>query len=123
MPLHLATCFSLLSRGYDENDKVIKWFWSCVRGLSPKSKSRLLQFTTGTFRVPAGGFKDLQGPDGPHRFTIERSGTPEQLPGRDALYNYLKLPTYQDYATLVQKLTLAIAETVDLEEAVSASGY
>lgn len=110
-------------RGYDGTDKVIKWFWDCVRGWSPESQSRLLQFVTGTSRLPVNGFKELQGSDGPRRFTIERSGHPQQLPIRDVSSNRLELPPYEDYATLRQKLTLAIAETVGLGETVSLSGY
>jgi E3 ubiquitin-protein ligase NEDD4 len=61
-------------RGYTEQDDVIQWFWKCVRSWDSEKKSRLLQFTTGTSRIPVNGFKDLQGSDGPRRFTIEKSG-------------------------------------------------
>lgn len=64
------------------NDEVIQWFWKCIRGWPTERKSRLLQFTTGTSRIPVNGFKDLQGSDGPRRFTIEKSGDPSQLPKR-----------------------------------------
>ena len=67
-------------RGYEMNDEVIQWFWKCIRGWPAERKSRLLQFTTGTSRIPVNGFKDLQGSDGPRRFTIEKSGDPSQLP-------------------------------------------
>ncbi|RCH91285.1 E3 ubiquitin-protein ligase pub1, partial [Rhizopus stolonifer] len=61
-------------RGYTEQDDVIQWFWKCIRSWDSEKKSRLLQFTTGTSRIPVNGFKDLQGSDGPRRFTIEKSG-------------------------------------------------
>ena len=67
-------------RGNEMNDEVIQWFWKCIRALPTERKSRLLQFTTGTSRIPVNGFKDLQGSDGPRRFTIEKSGDPSQLP-------------------------------------------
>ncbi|KAG0189331.1 hypothetical protein DFQ28_003532 [Apophysomyces sp. BC1034] len=67
-------------RGYTEQDDVIQWFWTCVRSWDSEKKSRLLQFTTGTSRIPVNGFKDLQGSDGPRRFTIEKSGEVTQLP-------------------------------------------
>lgn len=51
-------------RGYEMNDEVIQWFWKCVRSWPPERKSRLLQFATGTSRIPVNGFKDLQGSDG-----------------------------------------------------------
>ena len=47
-------------RGYEKTDQVIEWFWQCIRSWPAERKSRLLQFTTGTSRVPVNGFKDLQ---------------------------------------------------------------
>ncbi|KAJ2930055.1 hypothetical protein H1R20_g7022, partial [Candolleomyces eurysporus] len=99
-------------RGYEVNDEVIQWFWKCVRSWPPERKSRLLQFATGTSRIPVNGFKDLQGSDGPRRFTIEKSGDPSQLPKSHTCFNRIDLPPYKDYATLEAKLTLAVEETV-----------
>ncbi|KAG5354171.1 hypothetical protein C0989_003684 [Termitomyces sp. Mn162] len=95
-------------RGYEVNDEVIQWFWKCVRSWPPERKSRLLQFATGTSRIPVNGFKDLQGSDGPRRFTIEKSGDPSQLPKSHTCFNRIDLPPYKDYASLEQKLTLAV---------------
>lgn len=95
-------------RGYEVNDEVIQWFWKCVRSWPPERKSRLLQFATGTSRIPVNGFKDLQGSDGPRRFTIEKSGDPSQLPKSHTCFNRIDLPPYKDYATLEAKLTLAV---------------
>ncbi|KAF5365696.1 hypothetical protein D9758_003127 [Tetrapyrgos nigripes] len=99
-------------RGYEMNDEVIQWFWKCVRSWPPERKSRLLQFATGTSRIPVNGFKDLQGSDGPRRFTIEKSGDPSQLPKSHTCFNRIDLPPYKDYESLEQKLTLAVEETV-----------
>lgn len=99
-------------RGYEQSDEVIQWFWKCVRSWPPERKSRLLQFATGTSRIPVNGFKDLQGSDGPRRFTIEKSGDPAQLPKSHTCFNRIDLPPYKDYASLEHKLTLAVEETV-----------
>ncbi|EIW60741.1 HECT-domain-containing protein [Trametes versicolor FP-101664 SS1] len=99
-------------RGYEVNDEVVQWFWKCVRSWPPERKSRLLQFATGTSRIPVNGFKDLQGSDGPRRFTIEKSGDPNQLPKSHTCFNRIDLPPYKDYETLEQKLTWAVEETV-----------
>jgi len=99
-------------RGYSTDDQVIKWFWQCIRSWPPERKSRLLQFVTGTSRIPVNGFKDLQGSDGPRRFTIEKSGDPSQLPKSHTCFNRIDLPPYTDYQSLEQKLTLAVEETV-----------
>ncbi|KAF7314296.1 E3 ubiquitin-protein ligase [Mycena kentingensis (nom. inval.)] len=98
-------------RGYEKSDQVIEWFWQCVRSWPSERKSRLLQFTTGTSRVPVNGFKDLQGSDGPRRFTIERSGDPHGLPRSHTCFNRLDLPPYEDYESLETKLIFAIEET------------
>ncbi|CAN3376925.1 hypothetical protein DIURU_001700 [Diutina rugosa] len=99
-------------RGYQENDQVIQWFWRCIKEWDSEQKARLLQFTTGTSRIPVNGFKDLQGSDGPRRFTIEKAGEPNQLPKSHTCFNRVDLPPYTDYETLKQKLTLAVEETV-----------
>lgn len=67
-------------RGYTEKDEVIQFFWQTIRSWDGEQKSRLLQFATGTSRIPVNGFKDLQGSDGPRRFTIEKAGDLNNLP-------------------------------------------
>nr|POE85603.1 putative e3 ubiquitin-protein ligase hula [Quercus suber] len=99
-------------RGYTENDLVITNFWKCIRSWDAEQKSRLLQFATGTSRIPVNGFKDLQGSDGPRRFTIEKSGEESQLPKSHTCFNRLDLPPYKSYDALTQKLTWAVEETV-----------
>ncbi|KAK6457348.1 uncharacterized protein RJT20DRAFT_39621 [Scheffersomyces xylosifermentans] len=99
-------------RGYQESDQVIQWFWKCIKEWDSEQKARLLQFTTGTSRIPVNGFKDLQGSDGPRRFTIEKAGESNQLPKSHTCFNRVDLPPYLDYESLRQKLTLAVEETV-----------
>ncbi|KAI8361810.1 hypothetical protein EDC96DRAFT_512588 [Choanephora cucurbitarum] len=99
-------------RGYTEQDDVIQWFWQCIRSWDSEKKSRLLQFTTGTSRIPVNGFKDLQGSDGPRRFTIEKSGEVTQLPKAHTCFNRIDMPPYKSYETLVAKLTMAVEETM-----------
>jgi E3 ubiquitin-protein ligase NEDD4 len=69
------------------SDEVVEWFWKCVKSWPAERKSRLLQFTTGTSRIPVNGFKDLQGSDGPRRFTIEKAGEVTQLPKSHTCFN------------------------------------
>ncbi|KAI9775844.1 MAG: hypothetical protein M1835_005677 [Candelina submexicana] len=99
-------------RGYTESDEVIVNFWKCIRGWDAEQKSRLLQFATGTSRIPVNGFKDLQGSDGPRRFTIEKSGEITQLPKSHTCFNRLDLPPFKTYDALSNKLTIAVEETV-----------
>ncbi|KAI8818834.1 uncharacterized protein EV422DRAFT_569490 [Fimicolochytrium jonesii] len=99
-------------RGYVEGDEVVQWFWKCVTQWDSEKKARLLQFVTGTSRIPVNGFKDLQGSDGPRRFTIEKSGEGEGLPKSHTCFNRLDLPVYKNLEMLERKLTMAIEETV-----------
>ncbi|KAJ1568509.1 hypothetical protein HK405_001117 [Cladochytrium tenue] len=97
-------------RGYSENDETIQDFWkaSAVRSWDNEKKTKLLRFVTGTSRIPVNGFEDLQGGDGPCRFTIEKTGTPEHLPISHTCFNRLDLPPYRTYDQLDSTLTMAI---------------
>ncbi|KAI8928486.1 hypothetical protein BC831DRAFT_448115, partial [Entophlyctis helioformis] len=99
-------------RGYKEDDEVIQWFWKSVRTWDSEKKARLLQFVTGTSRIPVNGFKDLQGSDGPRRFTIEKTGEIDALPKSHTCFNRLDLPPYKAESVYNQKITLAIEETI-----------
>ncbi|KAJ5459040.1 hypothetical protein N7530_010984 [Penicillium desertorum] len=99
-------------RGYQEQDEVIQNFWKIVRTWDAEQKSRLLQFTTGTSRIPVNGFKDLQGSDGPRRFTIEKSGDPAALPKSHTCFNRLDLPPYKTHDALEHKMSIAVEETL-----------
>jgi E3 ubiquitin-protein ligase NEDD4 len=99
-------------RGYTESDEVVQNFWQTVRSWDGEQKSRLLQFTTGTSRIPVNGFKDLQGSDGPRRFTIEKAGEVGNLPKAHTCFNRLDLPPYKNMEQLTQKLTIAVEETM-----------
>lgn len=99
-------------RGYTESDPVIQWFWKAISEWDSEQRARLLQFTTGTSRIPVNGFKDLQGSDGPRRFTIEKAGEKGQLPKSHTCFNRVDLPPYVDYDTLQKKLTIAVENTI-----------
>lgn len=95
-------------RGYRFNDKVIQWFWTCVRSWPAARRSSLLRFATGTTRIPINGFDDLRGPGGPLHFTIAKAGVPRQLPKSHTSFNRIDLPPYHNYASLEKNLTLAV---------------
>lgn len=43
------------------DSNVVKWFWKAVELFDEERRARLLQFVTGSSRVPLQGFKALQG--------------------------------------------------------------
>ncbi|CAG2162668.1 unnamed protein product [Oppiella nova] len=93
---------------YHPNHIVVQWFWRVVLSFNNEMRSRLLQFVTGTSRVPMNGFKELYGSNGPQLFTIEKWGTPHNLPRSHTCFNRLDLPAYESYQELREKLIQAI---------------
>ncbi|KAF6733213.1 E3 ubiquitin-protein ligase NEDD4-like [Oryzias melastigma] len=71
---------TVYKNGYCPNHPVIQWFWKVVLLMDAEKRIRLLQFVTGTSRVPMNGFAELYGSNGPQLFTIEQWGTPDKLP-------------------------------------------
>ena len=43
------------------DSSIVKWFWRAVEEYDEEKRARLLQFVTGSSRVPLQGFKALQG--------------------------------------------------------------
>nr|XP_005559680.1 PREDICTED: E3 ubiquitin-protein ligase NEDD4 isoform X1 [Macaca fascicularis] len=97
--------------GYSANHQVIQWFWKAVLMMDSEKRIRLLQFVTGTSRVPMNGFAELYGSNGPQSFTVEQWGTPEKLPRAHTCFNRLDLPPYESFEELWDKLQMAIENT------------
>ncbi|KRY36303.1 E3 ubiquitin-protein ligase NEDD4 [Trichinella spiralis] len=105
---------TLYKGGYNANHPVIQNFWKCVLSFDNEMRSRLLQFVTGTSRVPMNGFRELYGSNGLQKFTIEKWSTPEMLP-RAHTFNRLDLPPYTSYQDLKDKLVKAIENSASFE--------
>ncbi|XP_033328521.1 E3 ubiquitin-protein ligase Nedd4 isoform X4 [Megalopta genalis] len=99
---------TLYKGDYHANHIVVQWFWRVVLSFSNEMRSRLLQFVTGTSRVPMNGFKEIYGSNGPQLFTIEKWGTPENYPRAHTCFNRIDLPPYESYQQLREKLIKAI---------------
>ncbi|TDH17110.1 hypothetical protein EPR50_G00004840 [Perca flavescens] len=93
---------------YCSNHVVIQWFWKTVLLMDAEKRIRLLQFVTGTSRVPMNGFAELYGSNGPQLFTIEQWGTRDKLPRAHTCFNRLDLPPYESFEELREKLHIAI---------------
>ncbi|OTF70747.1 E3 ubiquitin-protein ligase SMURF2-like protein [Euroglyphus maynei] len=94
---------------------IVQWFWQAVDSFSEERRARLLQFVTGSSRVPLQGFKALQGSTGtaaPRLFTIHLiDADTENLPKAHTCFNRIDIPPYENYDKLFEKLTQAIEET------------
>uniref|UniRef100_A0A3Q2YKT6 E3 ubiquitin-protein ligase n=1 Tax=Hippocampus comes TaxID=109280 RepID=A0A3Q2YKT6_HIPCM len=101
--------------GYSADHVVIHWFWKAVLLMDAEKRIRLLQFVTGTSRVPMNGFAELYGSNGPQRFTIELWGTRDKLPRAHTCFNRLDLPPYESFEELREKLHIAIENAQGFE--------
>ncbi|XP_064610095.1 LOW QUALITY PROTEIN: E3 ubiquitin-protein ligase NEDD4-like [Liolophura sinensis] len=100
---------------YNPNHPVIINYWRAVFSFNNEVRSRLLQFVTGTSRVPMNGFAELYGSNGPQLYTIEKWGNTAQLPRAHTCFNRLDLPPYDSYHELRKRLMMAIENTQGFE--------
>ncbi|KAG7281548.1 hypothetical protein CRUP_007582, partial [Coryphaenoides rupestris] len=98
-------------RHYTKNSKQIQWFWQVVKEMDNEKRIRLLQFVTGTCRLPVGGFAELIGSNGPQKFCIDKVGKDTWLPRSHTCFNRLDLPPYRSLEQLREKMMFAIEET------------
>ncbi|GAA5906785.1 E3 ubiquitin-protein ligase TOM1 [Sporobolomyces salmoneus] len=97
--------------GYSSTEPIVSWFWRAVRSFTHEERAKLLQFVTGTSRVPLEGFAALQGMSGNQKFNIHRSSNSNALPTSHTCFNQLDIPSgYTSYEELRKMLLLAITE-------------
>ncbi|KAJ2241860.1 E3 ubiquitin-protein ligase tom1 [Coemansia sp. RSA 475] len=97
--------------GYNSSSAQIQWFWRAVRSYDQEERAKLLQFVTGTSKVPLEGFAHLQGNQSVQKFQIHKDfASPTRLPTAHTCFNQLDLPLYDSFETLKANLLLAISE-------------
>jgi E3 ubiquitin-protein ligase HUWE1 len=73
---------------YTNASPQIQWFWRAVRSFDKEEQAKLLQFITGTGKVPLNGFKELEGMNGFTRFSIHKDfGDKNRLPSSHTCFN------------------------------------
>ncbi|XP_066585682.1 ubiquitin-protein ligase E3A [Prorops nasuta] len=88
--------------GYTVESEAVRNFWRVAHSLPPESQRRLLQFTTGSDRVPVGGLSRL-------KMVIARHGPDsDRLPIAHTCFNVLLLPDYSTIEKLQDRLLKAI---------------
>ncbi|XP_014366908.2 E3 ubiquitin-protein ligase SMURF1 [Papilio machaon] len=95
---------------------IVNWFWEIVEEFDPEMRARLLQFVTGSRRIPLAGFRALQGSTGaaaPKLFTLHlvADASPDSLPKAHTCFNRLDLPPYPTKEKMHDKLKQAVLET------------
>ncbi|KAJ2753368.1 E3 ubiquitin-protein ligase tom1 [Coemansia pectinata] len=97
--------------GFNSGSAQIQWFWRAVRSFDQEERAKLLQFVTGTSKVPLEGFAHLQGNQGVQKFQIHKDfGSPTRLPTAHTCFNQLDLPLCESFEILRANLLLAISE-------------
>jgi len=96
--------------GYTQESPVIQWFWQIVSEFDQQEKAGLVQFATGTSKVPLDGFKALIGMSGPQKFQIHKTHQRGRLPTAHTCFNQLDLAEYNTKEELKKNLLIAIHE-------------
>ncbi|CAJ1405802.1 unnamed protein product [Effrenium voratum] len=102
---------SVCTHGLSKESPVVQWFWQVVRGWAKEEEAmlpQLLQFVTGSARVPVGGFSELVGFNGAkHAFTLAGAShlSPQALPVAHTCICTLDMPPYTDFETMRHKMT------------------
>jgi hypothetical protein len=99
--------------GYTSRSKEIKWFWLIIDSFNEEERAKLLQFVTGTTKVPLGGFAYLRSSNDLRKFSIFRETTDQdrRLPTSRTCFNQLYLPVYSSHEVTRLKLLAAITES------------
>ena len=98
--------------GYSPSDDIIIKFWNIVKNLPQEKLSRLLQLSTGSTRVPVGGFKSLQSNRGKiSPFSIYKveyeEGKRNYIKARTC-FNRINLPNFPNEEKLLEGINFVI---------------
>ena len=97
--------------GYTKNSRIFDDLIKFMSKLDKFGQRQFLIFTTGTSRLPIGGFKALSPKLTIVKKTFEKGDIPDNyLPTVMTCQNYLKLPEYSSYEILEKKMLLAMKE-------------
>jgi len=90
--------------GFSKETNCVRWFWEAVHSMDLEDKRKLLQFTTGSDRIPVGGLAKL-------KLIIAKNGPDsDRLPSAHTCFNVLLLPEYSSKDKMVDLLMKAIKE-------------
>lgn len=94
--------------GYQPNDPQIIWYWEILEEYSSEELAHLIQFITGTSKIPLEGFSQIQGMNGVQKISIHKDCHINQLPRSHTCFNQLDLPAYENKEVMREKMRVAI---------------
>ena len=107
---------TLYEEPYTSKHQVIQWFWAAVHTYTQDQLAKLVQFVTGTSRIPVGGFAVLESNRGNYaKFCIRQMPSSENkspFPHAHTCFNRLTLPIYESYVELKVKFDFIIEQEV-----------
>jgi len=99
------------TKGFNKWSLTVKRFWQVMETYNQAELANVLQFCTGTSRVPLGGFRSLQSNRGENaKFCLQKvgyqllKGPMGNLPRAHTCFNRLDLPRYPTYSHLKEAL-------------------
>mmetsp|Transcript_158295 Transcript_158295/g.303754 ORF Transcript_158295/g.303754 Transcript_158295/m.303754 type:complete len:751 (-) Transcript_158295:55-2307(-) len=88
----------------NNGEEVVDYFWQVLTDFSEEKRAKVLQFATGSSRLPPGGFANLK-----PKFKVVVTGTnTDHLPIAHTCANHIDLPRYTSKGDLESKLVTAI---------------
>ncbi|EDO16057.1 hypothetical protein Kpol_1067p30 [Vanderwaltozyma polyspora DSM 70294] len=100
--------------GYNDQSQVISWFWEILQGWDHKLQKKMLQFVTGSDRIPATGISTLPfkiARVGPNLHHVENGLLEEPLPTAHTCFNEICLWDYKSKEELERRLIYSISES------------
>jgi len=98
---------------YNPSSQQIVWYWRIVKAMTNEERAKLLQFITGTSKVPLNGFKELEGVSGLTKCNIHKDPSTHRLPTSHTCFNQLDLPAYESFEIMKQNINTAISLGAD----------
>jgi hypothetical protein len=95
----------------DENDEVVKLFWSILNSFSQDDQEAYLRFVWGRARLP---LKETPNPDS-NTFVVYHEKSKESMPVGKTCFFELDIPNYTDEAKFRHKLQFAIRNCVQID--------
>lgn len=90
------------SKDFSEKHLIVIWLWQIFRELEDEEQRQLLQFFTGSERIPLDGY------DPPLNITEGIDMTIDSLPRAHTCFNQLVIPSYTSYMIMKDKIRFAI---------------